>query len=246
VEVKESKLIDRWLKCLWMVWDDEKTRWRCAEDLLWWDVKDLLKRCLDVDGRWWRLVMEVEDGWPMELKKKLKKKTLDAQDVQDMFVDHQTQCAKARDASKSCCAHGRKALRMVEDEVRMMKRSCWWWWRRLMMMDEINDDEEGRPMMEEEMSKKTRWFLRSGVEERRKSWKGRKHRSLYTITPKKVSLAPQTSQQTWPPTSHSLAENVQNDHLVAVYIATEVPYDTKPMSTMPYCRPPLVSCCLLV
>jgi hypothetical protein len=59
-----------------------------------------------------------------------------------------------------------------------------------MMMDEINDDEEGRPMMEEEMSKKT------GVEERRKSWKGRKHRSLYTITPKKVSLAPQTSQQT--------------------------------------------------
>jgi hypothetical protein len=127
--------------------------------------------------------MEVEDGWPMKLKKK--KKTLDAQDVQDMLVDHQTQCAKARDASKSCCAHGRKALRMVEDGVRMMKRSCWWWWRRLMMMDEMDDDEEGRPMMEEEMSKKTRWFLRSGVEERRKSWKGRKHRSLYTITPKK-------------------------------------------------------------
>jgi hypothetical protein len=58
----------------------------------------------------------------MKLKKK--KKTLDAQDVQDMLVDHQTQCAKARDASKSCCAHGRKALRMVEDGVRMMKRSC--------------------------------------------------------------------------------------------------------------------------
>jgi hypothetical protein len=147
-----------------------------------------LKRCLDVDGRWWRLVMEVEDGWPMKLKKK--KKTLDAQDVQDMLVDHQTQCAKARDASKSCCAHGRKALRMVEDGVRMMKRSCWWWWRRLMMMDEMDDDEEGRPMMEEEMSKKTRWFLRSGVEERRKSWKGRKHRSLYTITPKKSEFSP--------------------------------------------------------
>jgi hypothetical protein len=188
--------------------------------------------------------MEVEDGWPMKLKKK--KKTLDAQDVQDMLVDHQTQCAKARDASKSCCAHGRKALRMVEDGVRMMKRSCWWWWRRLMMMDEMDDDEEGRPMMEEEMSKKTRWFLRSGVEERRKSWKGRKHRSLYTITPKKVSSAPQTSQQTWPPTSHSLAEDVQNDHLVAVYIAIGVSSNVKPMSTMPYRLPPLDPCCLLV
>jgi hypothetical protein len=57
----------------------------------------------------------------MKLKKK---KTLNAQDAQEMFVDHQTRCAKARDTSKSCCAHGRKALRMMEDEVRMMKRSC--------------------------------------------------------------------------------------------------------------------------
>jgi len=54
----------------------------------------------------------------------MKKKTLDAQDVQEMLLIHQTRCAKAKDASKSCCAHGRKALRMVRDEVRMMRSSC--------------------------------------------------------------------------------------------------------------------------
>jgi hypothetical protein len=58
------------------------------------------------------------------MKKKLKKKTLDAQDVREMFVDDQTRCAEARDMSRCCCAHGKKALRVVEDEVRMMKSSC--------------------------------------------------------------------------------------------------------------------------
>lgn len=51
----------------------------------------------------------------------MKKKTLDAQDV---LTIHQTRCAEAKDALRSCCAHDEKALRMVRDEVRMMRSSC--------------------------------------------------------------------------------------------------------------------------
>lgn len=49
------------------------------------------------------------------------KKTLDAQDV---LIIHQTRCAEAEVALKSCCAHDEKALRMVRDEVRLMRSSC--------------------------------------------------------------------------------------------------------------------------
>jgi hypothetical protein len=80
MKVRKSKLIDRWLKWLWMMWEAMKTWWRWVKDKPWWDVKDLwedvlmlmkddevlwcwskmMKTC-DESGRWLTDEEEVEE-----------------------------------------------------------------------------------------------------------------------------------------------------------------------------------------